>query len=237
MAADPSSFELELSDRSLRVAIRRAPRARRIALRLNGRSGGPELVLPQRAPLKQALDFAATQAPWLERHLDRIVLPQKLGPDMTLPLSGIDHRIEHRAELRGVTLDEAARVVLIGGRTEHLPRRLRDFLARRARSAIAPLAHQKAHAIGKRIAHVGIRHNRSRWGSCSSDGRLSFTWHLALTPAGVIDYLAAHEVAHLIEMNHSARFWNLCRRLTDGDMEEARAWLKAHGGRTLAFGL
>ena len=80
-------------------------------------------------------------------------------------------------------------------------------------------------------------HNRSRWGSCSSDGRLSFTWHLALTPAVVVDYLAAHEVAHLQEMNHSARFWKLCRELTAGDMDEARAWLKAHGGRTLAFGL
>ncbi|MDF3073489.1 MAG: hypothetical protein K0S54_1156 [Alphaproteobacteria bacterium] len=237
MAADPSSIDLELSDRSISVAIRRAPRARRFSLRLNGRAGGPELVLPQRAPLKLALEFAMAQTAWLERHLERIVPPQKLVPGMLLPLGGIDHRIEHRTDLRGVTLDEEARLLLVGGREEHAPRRLLDFLARRARAAITPLVHDKAVHIGRRVAHLGVRHNRSRWGSCSSDGRLSFTWHLALTPDPVIDYLAAHEVAHLREMNHSARFWQLCRELTQGDMEQARAWLKNHGGRTLAFGL
>jgi predicted metal-dependent hydrolase len=237
MAADPSSIDLELSDRSIRVAIRRAPRARRFSLRLNGRTGGPELVLPQRAPLKPALEFAAAQTKWLERHLERIVPPQKLAPGMILPLGGIPHRIEHRADLRGIALDEAACVLLVGGHSDHAPRRLRDFLAKRARAAITPLVHEKAERIGKRIAYLGVRDNRSRWGSCSSDGRLSFTWHLALTPEPVIDYLAAHEVAHLKEMNHSTRFWRLCRELTQGDMEHARAWLKAHGGRTLAFGL
>lgn len=237
MAADPSSIELELSDRSISVAIRRAARARRVSLRLNGRSGGPELVLPQRAPLKFGLEFAQAQAGWLERHLARITPPQKLVPGMTLPLGGIDHAIEHRPALRGVALDETARVLIVGGREEHAPRRLRDFLAKRARAAIAPLAHEKAQSLGKRIAYLGIRDNRSRWGSCSSDGRLSFTWHLALTPEPVIDYLAAHEVAHLVEMNHSARFWRLCQTLTAGDMQESRAWLKRNGGRILAFGL
>jgi predicted metal-dependent hydrolase len=237
MAADPSSIELELSDRCISVAIRRTRRARRFSLRLNGRGGGPELVLPQRAPLKIAIEFAAAHAGWLERHLERIVPPRKLAPGMSLPLHGIEHRIEHRAGTRGIALDEAARLIIVGGREEHTPRRLRDFLARHARAAITPLAHDKAQRIGKRIVHLGVRHNRSRWGSCSSDGRLSFTWHLALTPAVVVDYLAAHEVAHLAEMNHSARFWKLCRELTSGDMDEARAWLKAHGGRTLAFGL
>jgi predicted metal-dependent hydrolase len=237
MAADPSSIDLELSDRSISVAIRRAPRARRFSLRLNGRGGGPELVLPQRAPLKLALEFAMAQTQWLERHIERIVPPQKLMPGMMLPLGGVKHRIEHRAGLRGVTLDEAAQLLLVGGREEHAPRRLRDFLSRRARAAITPLVHEKAAHIGKRVTHLGVRHNRSRWGSCSSDGRLSFTWHLALTPDWVIDYLAAHEVAHLKEMNHSARFWLLCRELTKGDMEAARTWLKTHGGRTLAFGL
>ncbi|MGE0154511.1 MAG: M48 family metallopeptidase [Reyranellaceae bacterium] len=237
MAADPSSIELELSDRSIAIAVRRARRARRFSLRLHGRDGGPELVLPPRAPLALALEFAAAQAPWLERHLHRIVAPQRLQPGLVLPLGGIAHRIEHRPGARGVTLDEAARLLLVGGRPEHAPRRLRDFLARRARAAIAPLAHEKAQRIGRRIANLAVRHNRSRWGSCSSDGRLSFTWHLTLTPDHVIDYLAAHEVAHLAEMNHSQRFWTLCRQLTSGDMEGCRAWLKEHGGRVLAIGL
>ena len=73
-----------------------------------------------------------------------------------------------------------------------------------------------------------FKDTRSRWGSCTSDGRLAFSWRIVMAPPYVIDYLAAHEVAHLAEMNHGPRFWTACRRLCPRT-DEAKAWLKRHG--------
>ena len=83
-------------------------------------------------------------------------------------------------------------------------------------------------ALGKPHGRIAVRDTRSRWGSCSSKGTLSFSWRLVLAPPFVLDYLVAHEVAHLAHMNHSAAFWALARRLAPR-MPEAELWLKVHG--------
>lgn len=237
MAEEPARIDFRLTDRDIEIALRRSARARRISLRVSPRSGALELVLPRRASLSTALAFASKQAGWIERRAQKLVPPKRLLPGMTLPLGGLEHVVEHQRAVRGVSIDEACRRIVIGGDIAHAPRRLRDFLARHARAAIAPLAHDKAASIGKRIGRISVRDSRTRWGSCSSGGNLSFTWRLALTPDFVVDYLAAHEVAHLAEMNHGPRFWKLCQQLTAGDMERARAWIRANGAQILAFGL
>lgn len=234
---EPASIDFRLPDRDVAIALRRSARARRLSLRVSPRSGGLELVLPARASLAAGLRFAAAQADWIERHAHKLVQPQKLQPGIVLPLGGVPHAVAHQPQDRGVTLDESARRIVIGGDLAHAPRRLRDFLGRRARAAIVPLVHEKAGRIGRRVGTVSVRDSRTRWGSCSSAGGLSFTWRLALTPDFVVDYLAAHEVAHLAEMNHGPRFWTLCRQLTAADMETCRAWLRANGPQVLAFGL
>lgn len=237
MAAEPSSIDFRLTDRDIAIALRRSTRARRISLRVSARSGTLELVLPRRASLEAGLRFASMQADWIERHAGKLVAPKLLQPGMSLPLGGLEHVVEHERASRGVSLDEACRRIIVGGDPAHAPRRLRDFLARRARSAITPLALEKAAAIGKRVVRISVRDSRTRWGSCSSSGTLSFTWRLALTPDFVVDYLAAHEVAHLAEMNHGPRFWKLCQQLTGADLAQSRAWLRANGAQILAFGL
>jgi len=237
MASEPASIDYRLSDRDIAIALRRSPRARRISLRISPRSGALELVLPQRASIAAGLAFAASQGNWIERHAARLIEPRRLLPGVALPLGGIEHEIAHDAATRGVRHDAQARRIVVGGEAAHAPRRLRDFLAREARAMIAPLAHDKAQRIGRRIARISIRDSRTRWGSCSSGGGLSFTWRLALTPPAVVDYLAAHEVAHLAEMNHGPGFWRLCASLSAHDMERQRAWLRANGGRILAFGI
>lgn len=237
MAVEPASIDFRLTDRDIAIALRRSARARRISLRVCARSGALELVLPRRAALEAGLRFASTQADWIERHAGRLVAPKPLQPGISLPLGGLEHVVEHARAMRGVSLDEACRKIIVGGDPAHAPRRLRDFLARHARSAITPLAHEKAAAIGRRIARISVRDSRTRWGSCSSSGTLSFTWRLALTPDFVVDYLAAHEVAHLAEMNHGPRFWKLCQQLTGSDLAQSRAWLRANGPQILAFGL
>ncbi|MGE0660168.1 MAG: M48 family metallopeptidase [Reyranellaceae bacterium] len=237
MASEPASIDFRLSERDIAIALRRSARARRISLRVSPRSGALELVLPARASLAAGLRFAATQARWIERHAARLIEPCRLQPGIVLPLAGIDHEVTHDPAARGVRHDVGTRNLLVGGDPLHAPRRLRDFLARQARQAVTPLAHEKAARIGRRIARLSIRDSRTRWGSCSSGGGLSFTWRLALTPPSVVDYLAAHEVAHLEEMNHGPRFWRLCASLAEHDLDQTRAWLRQNGGRILSFGL
>jgi len=234
------TVDLRLQDRDVPIRLRRSDRARRIVLRVAPRSGEFELVIPRFVSLGTALRFAATQTDWIERRLNR--LPQRLAfaHGAIIPLLGEPHVLRHEPGHRGgierVLGEDGGAALQIGGGAEHLPRRLRDFLRREARRIVAPLAHDKAARIGRRIRRLSIRDSRTRWGSCSSTGTLSFSWRLVLTPPPVVDYLAAHEVAHLAEMNHRARFWALCRELTDADMDAARAWLRAHADSVLAIG-
>ncbi|MGH7048026.1 MAG: M48 family metallopeptidase, partial [Stellaceae bacterium] len=121
------------------------------------------------------------------------------------------------------------------GDPAHLARRVRDALATLARNELARRARKLAAQIGRKIAGIGVRDTRSRWGSCSSSGNLSFSWRLILAPEPVIDYVVAHEVAHLAEMNHGRRFWRLVEHLMP-DHAAPRAWLDRHRAQLLAYG-
>jgi predicted metal-dependent hydrolase len=117
----------------------------------------------------------------------------------------------------------------------HLARRVRDYLVAQARSELASRARRLAARIGHNVARVSVRDTKSRWGSCSGRGNLSFSWRLILVPEPVIDYVVAHEVAHLAEMNHGPRFWRLVESLSP-DSAAPRAWLKRHRNRLLSYG-
>jgi predicted metal-dependent hydrolase len=129
-----------------------------------------------------------------------------------------------------------AGIVTVPGAPEHVGRKLTDFLKKEAKREIAELARIKSAAIGRQVKGLTLRDTRSRWGSCSAAGRLAFSWRLFLAPDWVLDYVVAHEVAHLKEMNHGPRFWALCAALTETDPKAARAWLKQHGGSLHAYG-
>ena len=148
------------------------------------------------------------------------------------------HRIVHEPGTRG-TVNGAAR----RGRPDahrawrpppHLSRRLADFLKREAKRDIEALVDKHTAAIGKRAKAIRFRDTVSRWGSCTSDGTLSFSWRIMMAPPAVINYLVAHEVAHLKEMNHGPKFWKLCEELCP-DTERCRAWLKRNGGALQAI--
>ena len=99
-----------------------------------------------------------------------------------------------------------------------------------------PLVHAKAARVERSVKRITVRDSRSRWGSCGPDGGMSFSWRLVFAPAEVLDYLVAHEVAHLVHMNHGPRFWALARTLCDGPIEAPQAWLKANGETLLQYG-
>ena len=158
-----------------------------------------------------------------------------------MPLRGVPHRIAHRHGARGTVWTETdagngERLLCVAGHAPHIDRRIGDFLRREAKRDLEVASLRYAHALGLAVRRVTVRDQSSRWGSCSTTGMLSFSWRLILAPSHVLDYLAAHEVAHLVEMNHSAKFWRLVQRLCP-DHERAKAWLDVHGADLHRYGL
>ncbi len=217
---------LAVGDRIVPLLFEKNGRARRIIIRLD-HGGGIVVVLPARATKEDGRRFALSNRGWIQERLAHMPAPLPFLHGVTIPYLGVGHRIRHRVGKRGAVWREAGDIH-VAGRPEHLPRRVEDWLKQEARREIERRALQKAEELGKRIKRITIRDPRGRWGSCSPDGALSFSWRLILAPRFVLDYVVAHEVAHLRELNHSSRFWKLTDTLT-GDMEKARIWLVAHG--------
>lgn len=193
--------------------------------------------MPLRASLRTAQVFAERHAEWIGARLRGLPGPIFIAPGTLLPVRGVDHVIVHRPMEPG----RSASVVLcppsapgslpvlqVSCDEDEIGERLLGFLRREARRELEARVRVHTLAVGKPHGRIAVRDTRSRWGSCSSKGTLSFSWRLVLAPAFVLDYLVAHEVAHLAHMNHSAEFWALARRLAPR-MPEAELWLKAHG--------
>jgi predicted metal-dependent hydrolase len=157
----------------------------------------------------------------------------KLGAGVTMPLRGEPHEVKALAGRRGSVL-AISRAIWVPGGPDHCGRRLRDWLIAEARRDLAAASEKYAALMGVKIRRVSIRDQKGRWGSCSSSGDLSYSWRLVLAPPHVLDYVAAHEVAHLRQMNHSPRFWRLV--LTHcAHAARAKRWLKANGAELHRF--
>jgi predicted metal-dependent hydrolase len=224
---------LRVAEREIPLLVTRNPRARRISISLDG-SGAVRLVLPRRTSLRHGLDFAEDKAGWIIDHLDALPARVPFEAGAILPLLGVDHVICHDpAARRGVWRTDGT--IQVSGQRDHLPRRVRDFLKIEARREISQRAHEKAKIIGRAVRRLTLRDTTSRWGSCSAEGNLNFTWRLILAPEAVLDYVVAHEIAHLKHMNHGARFWALVGRLTD-DATRSRRWLRERGDHLQRYG-
>jgi predicted metal-dependent hydrolase len=228
-----SSIEVVHEGQVFPVTVKPSARARRYTLRVVPATREAVLTMPARGRLATAKDFALRHGGWLAARYARLPAVVPLAAGAIVPLRGVPHRIEQGAAARGTVQVVAAppgdmpRLVVCGA-PEHLPRRVRDFLRREAQRDLQAAVTHHATALGVGIAAVRIKDTRSRWGSCSAAGVLSFSWRLILAPPHVLWYLAAHEVAHRREMNHSPRYWAIVRQL-DPDFERAEAWLKRHG--------
>jgi predicted metal-dependent hydrolase len=210
-------------------------RARRVALRVDARTGGVKLIVPPRMARARALDFARENAAWIAVRLARRPVPVPYADGATIPLFGVPHRIRHRPESRGTVWLEAGEIH-VAGDARHVARRVRDWLDARLRAHLAPLARDKAARVDRRVGHVTLRDTTTQWGSCARSGDLCFSLRLVFAPPEVVDYVVAHEVAHLVHHNHGARFWALAAKLTAGDMETSKAWLRRHGLALMRFG-
>jgi hypothetical protein len=217
------------------VAIRVSPRARRISLRVLAAGQGVELVLPRGVGAETGLKFLDGNRGWVASRIAAQPPAIPFVEGAIVPVLGVPHRIRREMDGAAPAVEIRNGEIRVKGDPAHLGRRVRDRLMALARTELSARARACATRIGRKVGRVGVRDPKSRWGSCSSKGDLSFSWRLVLAPEAVIDYVVAHEVAHLVEMNHSPRFWRLVETLTP-DSAGPRAWLRRHRLRLLAYG-
>lgn len=237
-ASEPAAITVEFDREVYLVQLRRNAQARRYTLRIHSASREVMLTLPPRGSVKQAREFAHRHVAWIAARLQRLPRPVPFADGAMLPLRGLDHTIVHRPGTRGTVWVETgdAPKLCVAGDAPHVARRVRDFLKKEARRDLETASKRAAFALGVALKRVSIRDQTSRWGSCSTTGVLSYSWRLILAPPFVLDYLAAHEAAHLVEMNHSRAFWRQVARICP-DFRKAKAWLDAYGADLHRYGM
>lgn len=226
---------LVVDGRPISVSFRRHAKARRLVLRLSRDRTGVIVTLPPRVSRSEALDFAKKSSRWISDRLKAEPQDRPLRAGGEILIRGETYGIVHSGSRRGtITLAEAA--VFVSGDEAHLGRRLTDWLKAEAKRDLIKASEFYARAMDAKFHRLSVRDQKSRWGSCSSDGTLSYSWRLILAPPFVLDYVAAHEVAHLKHMNHGRNFWRLV--LTHcPHASRAKNWLKAHGAELHAYGM
>jgi predicted metal-dependent hydrolase len=238
--SEPQSIEIECDQAVYPVRIRRHRQARRYTLRIQATSREVILTMPPRGSLREAREFAQKHGGWIATRLHRLPQAAPFSDGAIVPLRGVEHRITHRPGTRGTVWAEAGAdgepLLCVAGAAPHVERRVGDFLRREAQRDLEAASRRAAERLGVGVRRISVRDQSSRWGSCSTTGVLSYSWRLILAPPFVLDYLAVHEVAHLVEMNHSPRFWRLVNRLCP-DAGRAKVWLDLHGGDLHRYGL
>jgi predicted metal-dependent hydrolase len=230
--AASSGQQLLIRGLSAAVEVRRHPTARRMTLRVSRTRRMVVVTLPLQCDLMEAGTFLETHIEWVREHLGSLPQPVPFRHGAVIPFRGQPHRLEFVGAGRGVVTQKQVfsgpPALVVSGAPEHAPRRLRDWLSEQALRDLDARVRWHARKLGLTPTRITIRDQTTRWGSCSTRGALSFSWRLVLAPNSVLDYVAAHEVAHLKEMNHGARFWALVRK-TMPQMDEARRWLRTYG--------
>lgn len=213
------------------VTLRRSARATRFSLRVSRLDGRVTLSLPLRAPEREAMAFLKAQEGWLRNALARLPQTAVVGLGTVLPVEG--HSL-HLGPGPGRSLRIDGSNLLVPGDPAHAGARVQAWLKALARDRLVQASDHYAAQIGRKVTRVSLRDTRSRWGSCTADGALMYSWRLIMAPPEVLRYVAAHEVAHLVEMNHSPRFWAVVERLYPG-WQAQRAWLRGQGGALQAL--
>ncbi len=221
------------------VLVRRSDTARRFTLRIKAATRELLVTMPSRSSQATLKDFLERHEGWVQTRLQKIPDQVRFEDGALIPYKGELHRILHQPLARGTVRkgqDEAGQaLLLVSGDASHLARRVRDFLKKNAKSELELATFRHAQALNVTIKRISIKDTTSRWGSCSSSGALSYSWRIIMAPPMVLDYLAAHEVAHRREMNHSARFWKIVYALFP-DTDAAESWLKKNGSGLHHYG-
>ena len=233
----PTPYFIELAIgstvESLPVIIRKHPKSQRMVIRYHPIQHHVALTLPRYVTIKQGLHFVSEKREWLARQIESIQKFVPFSDGQIIPVLGKKYILTHVGG-RGVVGIEDDRII-VPGDVEFMERRVREWLKRMARDSITSIANAKAKLIGKNVKRISLRDTSSRWGSCSHNGNLSFSWRLVFAPYEVLDYVTCHEVAHLKHHDHSPAFWMQVEKLFP-DYDNAKQWLKTHGPQLYLYG-
>jgi predicted metal-dependent hydrolase len=214
------------------------PRARRLSIRIDARAGEAVLVAPSERKLGEVIAFARTKADWIRERLAARVEGAPLEPGAVVPVFGEPTRLVATGGAGAARLVETpdGPVIQSGGDGEAFSRRVENLIKRLARQVLLERTEHHLKTLGQRPVKVSIADTKSRWGSCSPHNRtIRYSWRVIMAPPAVADYLAAHEVAHLVHADHSPAYWSVVERLV-GDHKPFRKWLREHGAALHAVG-
>lgn len=218
----------------LRLSVN--PRARRLSVRIDARAGEAVVIAPSERGLAQAVAFARSKGVWISERLAARPRGRPLQPGQVISLKGRPVRLEATPGAGAARLVEDGTVIRSGGEGEAYARRVENLLKRLARDVLVERTEHHLRTLGQRPVRVSIADTRSRWGSCSPHNRtIRYSWRVVMAPPPVIDYLAAHEVGHLVHADHSPAYWAVVERLI-GDHRPFRRWLRDHGAALHAVG-
>lgn len=219
------------------VTVKRSARAKRLALRLDPKERVINLVVPARMSLQKAYFFAKTHEDWVRETLGKLAPPRPFSHGAILPIFGdsimLDVMVDPAISRTKIEMD--GDVMRIKTYQDDPQNRIVAYIKKLARDGLADMASEKAQQIGKSVNAITVRDTKSRWGSCAQDGSISFSWRLVFAPYVAIDYVVAHEVAHLVHMDHGKKFWDLCRSLSI-DYVEGKYWMQNHGNELMRYG-
>jgi predicted metal-dependent hydrolase len=218
------------------VNIKHSSRARRVALRMDTKARRFDLIVPEWMDLSAAQDFALSQQNWMQEKLAELPHGAPFEDGAEIPVLGKLRVIRIEKHDKKITkLDLREGELFVQTHLREPSPRIQRFLKELALEVMSKLVHEKAALIGKTVREVQVRDTKSRWGSCSSDRRVMLSWRLILAPYEAMDYVIAHEIAHLKHMDHSKKFWALCSELSD-DYMEGKYWMRHHAQELMAFG-
>lgn len=230
-----TSFRLktQIDGRDCVIEVKTRKGVKRLTLRINPKTGNAHVSAPPGTKESVILDFVTRQSSWVKKQQASLPRPLSIQDGHPIPFRGEETRLRLTGRPPR-TVFYADGIIVIGGPVELAAARLQAFLKKEARARLLDRVQYYEEILGVTHFSVSIRDTVSRWGSCSSRGRLNFSWRLILAPDAVLDYVAAHEVCHLREMNHSPRFWQLVASL-DPNWGDSRAWLRSKGHDLLSL--
>ena len=226
-----ADYQLQIDGAPFRVEVVNNSRSKRLTLRLKPDGSGAKVTTPAHVSQRDIAEFIEKNKHWIAVRIARMPKTKVPQDGVSILFQGVEHKITHLDRKRGIVeakLVAGEPTILVPGEVEHMPRRVIDFMKKQARKNLDEAVVSYAQALGVKPKSMRITDSKSRWGSCSSTRTLSFSWRIIMAPPQVLNYLAAHEVAHLREMNHSDRFWQLVEDICP-DMRDQKNWLKRHG--------
>ena len=225
---------INIKGKNIPLRLRRDARAKRMILRIDNKLEGTVVTLPLWTSEREALLMVQEKSDWVLTKLDTIPPKIPFESGAIIPLLGEYYNIFHDPNQREVVI-KSRHEIRLGGRKEHLSRRLGDWLRKEAKIIIQPKAIEMAKKYNWKIGSISVRDTKSRWGSCAPSGNLSFCWRLILAPEWVLNYVIAHEVSHLLHMNHGSEFWQTVANF-NVRVDEARVWLSKNAEHLHRYG-